>query len=77
LLDQYEVQWFLIRGESGLGARLQGAGDADWKLVASWPDYGSGSLTAGWQVWIRDTPANAAQIERATTAAASLGATPR
>jgi len=77
LLDEYEVQWFLIRGESGLGSRLQGSAESEWKLVAAWPDYGSGSLTAGWQVWIRDTPENAAQIDRATTAAASLGATPR
>lgn len=77
LLDQYEIQWLIIRGESGLGARLQSTHDAEWKLVASWPDYASGSLIAGWRIWIRDTPANAAQIERATTAAASLGAMPR
>lgn len=74
LLDQYEVQWMVIPAGLGLTDRLR-AGTA-WRCVALWVDPGTGTIDSGWQVWIRDTPQNAAQIARAETLARTSGLTP-
>ncbi len=72
LLDRHEVQWMLIRGEAPLGGALAGLPAGEWRLVMHWPVPGSTIARAGWQVWIRDTDANAAMIRRAEDAAAEF-----
>lgn len=74
LLDQYDVQWMLIPAGLGLTSRLRAG--TTWKCVALWADPGTGTIDSGWQVWIRDTPENAAQIARAQAMARTLGVTP-
>ncbi len=66
LLDEYEVQWLINRGGTGLEGRLR-QGGSGWVEVARWP-------ILNWQVWIRDVPDNAAVIDRARREAARMGA---
>ncbi|MDX2174967.1 MAG: hypothetical protein SF028_00695 [Candidatus Sumerlaeia bacterium] len=76
LLDQYDVQWMLIRGEMPLASAMGADPDRTWTRVAHWPEPGRGHLRSGWQVWIRDTAPNAGQIARARSTAAGLGVAP-
>jgi hypothetical protein len=64
LLDRYDVQWVITRSTKVLSLIL--SEDGDWKLAAQWPE--------GWEVWIRDTAANAEMIERARSTAPLAGA---
>lgn len=76
LLDRHGVQWMLIRGETPLGGALAALPAGEWRLVMHWPARGSVIARAGWQVWVRDTPENAAMIVRAENAAREFSRRP-
>ena len=66
LLDQYDIEWMIIRGTSGIAARLRESGSEDWALAAEWP-------ASDWEVWLRRTPENAPALAGAKSIAPLTG----
>ncbi|MBX3730677.1 MAG: hypothetical protein KF858_15985 [Candidatus Sumerlaeia bacterium] len=62
LLDHWEIEWMLLKGDRPLAARLRAEPDEPWVLVADWSAQPPG---IPWQIWIRNSPGNRATIERA------------
>jgi hypothetical protein len=65
LLDKWDIQWIITNGDTGLGRRLYyGVDGRTWALGAHWQDHGSLLPESGWQIWVRDTPANQDMLRR-------------
>jgi hypothetical protein len=60
ILEEWDIQWMLIKGTSPLAATL--GDDQAWVLAANWPP--PAERLPHWQIWIRNTPDNAAMIAR-------------
>lgn len=61
VLDRWQVNWLLIRHDSGLARRLSNQ-EQGWVLVADWTRH---PRQGPWHIWVRDSPENAALIARA------------
>lgn len=66
-LDRWDVQWAIVKENSGLQWRLTESEGA-WVRGAYWP-------RTDWQIWVRQTEKNQAMIDRLKANAALTGAT--
>ncbi len=75
LLDRYDIQWVITRGESPLASRFaDGITKTPWALGAHWRDPRSLMPWAGWQIWVRDIPENQTTLENFRISAPFEGA---